>query len=421
MELDEIIPLVILNTIFGGVAIYVAGILVAIPTCIVMSYITLLIIRFFKYSQRAGIYQISPFACHIFDDKGLLASFKGSDWWAVEEPVELTTTKATIKTIDETTGEMKDQNEMLDVNYQKVYEETLDLLLKTIIPDPPNPNSGNTTEVTLDDTVKNVKDHKLLEKYNNLGLEEKKFVAQIGRALLFKELGESFPKLYQVASLSNEVFIYWFAQGQPAEYFTYRSKQFFRKWKIIPWFRGFPVIEMWGAEIREKREVVGKVLRCLICMPIQDENVRREKTLNMKKYSIIASALTTYTTTILKALPYLAFFDLIKTERDRYKEESEVYKKGMMSIYADISSVSNLFFSAMSLLSKVGGAISAMPSVPKEITKELEELVPAMKAEATKFGKIKEAVTKLTSEEAEKKEKLSAPPKTETPTTPPEE
>jgi len=422
MDTDELLPLIFVNVVFDLIAYLSGGLLLAIITFLVVSYITLFIIRYFKYGRRIGKYKLAPFACYIFDDKGLLASFKGTDWEVIDEPTELISAKVRYKEYDSKSKSFKKDEVETEIDYLKIYKNVLQKFLTRLIPDPANPGEGYSGELTLDDLIKNYREPELYNKYKQLSLEDKKKLVEFMRAALASQLGlEPLPKLYQIASLSNGVFIYWFANGQPAEYYTYPSKQLFKKWKIVPWIRGFPVVEMWGVEIKGKREIRGKLLRCLICMPIQDERYRKEKSLNIKRYTIIASALTNYTSKILDILPYIDSIELLRKERDKYKEEVEVYRQGIMQIYADIGVVANSWFSAMRLLSKVSGAVSTMPTIPKEIKDELQELLPKIEKGKSRFERIKAVLSKLKGKEEEEEEEVKPPPETVTPSASPGE
>lgn len=392
---DEFIPTLFVALVFGFIALLLGPLSSAIVVAIVFAIIALIIVRKIKYGKSYGIYQVSPFACDIFDERGwLLVSFKGTDWRMMEEPSELVTTKAKIKKYDYDRERFGDENQIVEIDYLKEYKKVLDMFLEGIVPNPtkevvPNPNIA-----TLDTVIKNIRDDELWLKYKNLSYEQKMDIAKLMRSALAVELSSaSPPKVYKIASLSNQVFIYWFAFGQPAEYYTSRSKRFFKKWRSpLFWIRGFPVVEMYGAELKEMRMIENIQLRTLICMPIQDEKYRREKSLNIRRYGLLSSALATYTQTILEVLPYLAHFDLVAVERQKYKEEKEVYKQGITSIYADISSVSALWTSAMSLLSKVAGYVVTAPGIPEDIKRQFKELMPAITEEKGKIEKIAEKV-----------------------------
>lgn len=418
--MKENLPLFVIIGFFTIVGFLVGGLTGALITPILVGWLTYLIMMRFKYGKPYGIYKLAPFACKIYDEKGrLIGSFKGTDWTEVEEPIPLMTReKFEIRKYDVETKSFKESDEVIEVDYAQSFKNVLNFFLNEIIP-PPEKNESNPAQPatqsailkpTLETLIKQLGKDELKVKYKQMTYEEKVAIHELIKEIIAtKLLMEYPPKVYKLASLSNGVFIYWFAQGEPAEYYSYMSKQSFKKWKTVPWRRGFPVVEMWGVELKEIRIIHDIELKCLLCMPIQDERYKRLKSLLLQKYTIIASALATYTKEILDALPYMAFFNLIQTERDRYLEEKEVYKEGLIKIYADIGSLSSWFFTAISLLSQVSGAISANPEIPEKIKKQLSALIPSMEEKKTMIEKIGEKVRQLTAEKVETQPK---PPET---------
>jgi len=393
MERDEWIGLFILWTFFGLIGYSLAGgeLWGLVFACLIVTFPGLVIIRYFKYNKKYGLYRLPPFACHIYDESGLLASFKGKDWTLDEAPKELVTEKTLrIKKYNVEEERFENQNQTIELNFLDEYYKLLDEFLKQFIS---NPGEG---EQSLDFLIKKTGNPTLIAQYQKLTAEEKINVAELARALLALRFGLATPpKVYPIASLTNGVYIYWFAFAPPNEYATYRTKQVFRKWNIVPWVSGFPVVEMWGKETNELMMIGGRQLRIILAMPLQDENYRKEKYLNIKKYSIIASALSVYTEKVLDALPTLAFLDLIQRERDRYKEEKEIYKQGLLQTTADIAAVSSTLVTALSMVSRAAGAISKLPEVPESIKKELERVVPLVSEEKSRLERIKERLTSL--------------------------
>jgi hypothetical protein len=398
IERDEIFALAIFwffASIIGyAVTSALWGILLA---CLIVTYPALFIIRYFKYSKKFGVYKLPPFACEIYDESGLLASFKAKDWVLDELPKDMVTEKELrIKKYNVDTGEFEPKNNVVALDFLAEYSKLVNEFLKQLIPNPsPNP------EMSLDTLVKKIDKPELVEQYNKLTKEQKIDVAELARLLLAIKFGlTNPPKVYQIASLTQGVYIYWFAFAPPIEYATKRTKMKFRAWNVFYWVSGFPVVEMWGKEVtygnKDLYHYIGKrELKVLMCMPLQDEMYRQEKFLNIKKYSLIASALGLYTEKVLEALPSLSYLHIVQAERDRYKELADIYKDGLDKATADLSSVSSDMMSAYALVSKAAGVVSRIPGVPKALEEELKSLVPSIAEKKSKIDTLKEKLSSL--------------------------
>jgi hypothetical protein len=398
MERDEIATLAIFwffaSLIGFGITGALWGILLA---CLIVTYPALFIIRYFKFSKKFGVYKLPPFACEIYDEAGMLASFKAKDWVLDELPKDMVTEKRLrIKRYSVETGEFEPHNNEITLDFLEEYYKLVDEFLKQLIP---NPTSN--PETSLDTLVKKTGNLKLIEQYNKLTTEEKINVAELARLLLAIHFGLTHPpKVYQIASLTQGVYIYWFAFAPPTEYATKRTKMRFKAWNVLPWVSGFPVVEMWGKEVtyggKTLYQYIGRrELKVLMCMPLQDEKYRQEKFLNIKKYSLIASALGLYTEKVLEALPSLAYLHVVQAERDRYKELSDIYRQGLDQATATISSVSSDIMTAYTLVARAAGVISKMPGAPESLKKELESFLPVIEEKKTRIEKAKEFLTSL--------------------------
>jgi hypothetical protein len=327
----------------------------------------------------------------------MLASFKAKDWVLDELPKDLVTVKQLkIKVYNIEKGEFESENNVTNLDFLEKYYELIDEFLKQLIPNP-----STNPDRSLDTLVKKIKRLELIEQYNKLTVEEKINVAELARLLLAIHFGlTNPPKVYAIASLTQGVYIYWFAHAPPIEYATKRTKMRFKAWNVVPWVSGFPVVEMWGKELKYGKEQVyqyiGKrELRVLMCMPLQDEKYRQEKFLNIKKYSLIADALGLYTEKVLEALPSLAYLRIVQAERDRYKELADIYKQALDNATADLSSVSSDMMSAYSLVSKAAGVVARIPGVPKALEEELKSLVPSIAENKSKIDVLKEKLSAL--------------------------
>jgi hypothetical protein len=397
MERDEIFALAIF-WFFASIIGYATtaalwGMLLA---CLIVTYPALFIVRYFKYSKKFGVYKLPPFACEIYDEAGLLASFKAKDWVLDELPKDLVTEKALkIKRYNVETGEFM-QNETITIDFLAEYYKLLDEFLKQLIP---NPSSN--PETSLDTLVKKTGNPTLIAQYSKLSETEKINVAELARLLLALHFGlTNPPKVYQIASLTQGVYIYWFAFAPPTEYATKRSKMRFNAWNVLPWVAGFPVVEMWGKEVtyggKSLYHYIGKrELKVLMCMPLQDELYRKEKVLNIKKYSLIASALGLYTERVLEALPSLSYLHIVQAERDRYREIADIYKQGIDQATATISGLSSDIMTAYTLVARAAGIISKIPGVPESLRRELESFLPVIEEKKSKIEKLKESLTSL--------------------------
>jgi hypothetical protein len=398
MERDEITVLAVFwffaSLIGFGATGALWGIILA---CLIVTYPALFIIRYFKFSKKFGVYKLSPFACEIYDEAGMLASFKAKDWVLDELPKDLVTIKQLkIKVYNTEKGKFESENNVTNLDFLEKYYELIDEFLKQLIPNP-----STNPDRSLDTLVKKIKRPELIEQYNKLTVEEKISVAELARLLLAIHFGlTNPPKVYAIASLTQGVYIYWFAHAPPIEYATKRTKMRFKAWNVVPWVSGFPVVEMWGKELKYGKEQVyqyiGKrELRVLMCMPLQDEKYRQEKFLNIKKYSLIADALGLYTEKVLEALPSLAYLHIVQAERDRYKELSDIYRQGLDQATATISSVSSDIMTAYSLVARAAGIISKMPGAPESLKKELESFLPVIEERKSRVEKAKEFLTSL--------------------------
>ncbi|MGP3705225.1 MAG: hypothetical protein ACKD6O_08055 [Candidatus Bathyarchaeota archaeon] len=391
MERDEWQALIvcwIFSSIIGYLttnALY--GIVLA---CLIITFPVLLIIRYFKYSRKFGVLPLPPFACYIYDENGLLGGFKGKDWQLVENPTDLITEKKLrVKKYDKERGEFDDKNSILELDFEEEYNKLLNEFLKQFIPDPdPNDDLNNTQ--SLGYLIRKSGRMELLEQYNRLSMEQKINIAEVMRTLLalhFNLIGT--PKVYQIASLTNGIYIYWFALALPHEYSTYRTKLFFRKWNIIPWRSGFPVVEMWGKEVAHFVQRIGnKELKVVLALPIQDEQYRKEKFFNIKKYSIFVDALGAYTKKILEAIPQLSAIELMKFEKEIAEEKAEIYRRGLDRAIASVTELSSLTMSALSLVSKASGIISKMPEVPESVKRELSTIIPEIEEKESRLKKL---------------------------------
>jgi len=398
IERDELFTLAIFwffaSLIGFGTTGALWGILLA---CLIVTYPALFIVRYFKYSKKFGIYKLPHFACEIYDEAGMLASFKAKDWILDELPKDMVTEKALkIKKYNVDTGEFEPKNNEINLDFLNEYYKLVNEFLKQLIP---NPTSN--PETSLDTLVKKIDNPKLTEQYNKLTKSEKIDVAELARLLLAIHFGlTNPPKVYQIASLTQGIYIYWFAFAPPIEYATKRTKMRFKAWNVLPWVSGFPVVEMWGKEVtyggKDLYHYIGKrELKVLMCMPLQDEMYRQEKFLNIKKYSLIASALGLYTEKVLDALPSLSFLHIVQAERDRYKEISDIYKQGLDQATASISSLSSDIMSALALVSRAAGLVSRIPGVPESLKEELKSLVPTITEKRSKIEALKEKLATL--------------------------
>ena len=417
IERDELFTLAIFwffaSLIGFGATGALWGILLA---CLIVTYPALFIVRYFKFSKKFGVYKLPPFACEIYDEAGMLASFKAKDWVLDELPKDMITEKELrIKKYNVDTGEFEPKNNIIALDFLAEYSKLVNEFLKQIIPNPsPNP------EMSLDTLVKKIDKPELIEQYSKLTKEQKIDVAELARLLLAIKFGlTNPPKVYQIASLTQGVYIYWFAFAPPIEYATKRTKMRFKAWNVLPWVSGFPVVEMWGKEVtygnKDLYHYIGKrELKVLMCMPLQDEMYRQEKFLNIKKYSLIASALGLYTEKVLDALPSLSYLHIVQAERDRYKELADIYKEGLDKATADLSSVSSDMMSAYSLVSKAAGVVARIPGVPKALEEELKSLVPSIEEKKSKIDALKEKLSSLVyGPEAKPKPPTTVPATTE--------
>ena len=217
---------------------------------LITSFILLFLKRYFKFSKPFGQYQLSPFA--IVTDFG---RWQIHDAYALEAPVHLMSKKIKIKKFDEYSGEVLDE-EVLELNFKSVWKELLGKHIAEMMYEYTGP--------------KNIRD------------EITKFLVEIFSI-------DAEPKLYQVVSGANNLIIYWFGNSQPAEYGIYRTKMFFKKWNIMPWFslRGLPVVEAFGIVLDGTVTINEEFdFQCLFCLVpdtkiITDNGIKRIEEVNI--------------------------------------------------------------------------------------------------------------------------------------------
>ena len=406
---EKLLALIFL-IIYGLIGIYAFGIFFGILFALFFTWFTHIIICRVIYGKTLGT-KLSPFATHIFDSKGnLIASFKGDDWYAIERPQPLTK-KQEIKVkfeksnpnttvlFEEEKKEVKE--EKFTIDYFKKYLEFLDLYASKFIPE-----DLNKLNDFIEDTIRRVhEDVKLCKDFQSLNEATKLLFLKLVKSLLKSLLMTGEPlKIYKIVSLSNNVFIYWIAQGEPAEYYSYRTKQKFRKWRSwLPWQKGMNVVEMWGVEIDEIHEISGVELRTLMCLPIQDETYRELKNFTLQKYEVIAGSLARFTQEVMPMLPYFDELELKLAELKALKIERDTYKDGLQDLYKAVTEMSMLVSQAINLASKIAGNIP--PSLSEETKKQLRDfgiIKGALEERKGKVERITEKISSLVKEEQPK-------------------
>jgi len=417
MNVKEVARVFLLMLIWGFIGFFLGGILGMILIGFLFTFFSHILICRIIYGKTYGAYKIGPFACHIFDSKGnVIASFKGDDWVVVEKPISLIHKQTLeIQKNLKTNPRASEETKKITIDYTKKLWEFLNIFTKRQIPDAEpieqvskdkknnNPSQLTKIDLKIEDALRKTGfDEKLLLSFRSLDNEKKKLFVKIARRILASMIISSEPlKVYKIASLSNGVFMYWIGHSEPPSYFTYKHKQYFRKWRsFLPWQKGMPVVEMWGSELRDVYDIEGVELRGLFCMPIQDERYRELKGLLIQSYEIIASALTSLTEDILPALPYISRIGLILTEREMFKQEKEIFKEGMISVHQELSEMYSMLNTAIKLATKVVGAEGVV--VSPQTRKAIADLGVTMKEIEKKKGKIErimDTVKGLTKEE----------------------
>lgn len=388
--------LLIIFWFFSGLIGYIItqalyGIVLA---CLIVTYPTLFIYRVFKYSKKYGIYRLPPLACYIYDETGLVGSFKSKDWTLVEQPTELITEKQLrIKKYDLEERKFLEQNSIIELDYTQEYFRLLDSFLKQLIPDP----SEQKNPQSLDYLLIKSGNRSLIEQYEKLSYEQKINVSELARTILaFRFIQPSLPKVYQIASMENKIYIYWFANALPHEYSTYRTRLRFTKWNIVPWISGFPVVEMWGKVIEKYQQVIGNTAFTIIyALPLQDEQYRKERHLNIMKYGIYVDALGKYTENIMQAIPTIKAIELIKYDKEVAEKVAVMYKDALEKTLASMSELSTFISTVISLLVKASSIVSKTPEIPEPLKQELTSLIPEAKEKESRIEKLKESIRGL--------------------------
>lgn len=405
---EEKILILLFLFIYGLIGYATFRYIGAIVFSIVFTFITHVIVWRILYGGELG-FKLSPFACHVFDsNQNLIGSFKGDDWYAIEKPQSIMS-KRVIKVIRKKGGEEKEEIHVVD--YFSKYLEFLDLYVKSrFVPvltedglkdDNPNSAVQMTIEKKIEETLRRTYgDLKLYFKFSNLKPETKELFIKLTISM-FKSLlmtGEPL-KIYRIISLSNGVFIYWIAHSEPAEYYIYKKKQYFRKWRSwLPWQKGMNVVEMWGVELEEMHEVKGVPLRTLMCLPIQDESYREYKTFVLQKYEVIFSSLSKYIKDILPLLPYFEELELKLTELKSTQMQLDVLKEGIPELYKAVTEMSLLARKAISLASKFAESFPAVSEETKAQLKEFGILTKKIEEKRGIIERVTEKVQSLTKE-----------------------
>lgn len=352
------------------------------------SFIFLVISRYFFYTRPLGQYQLSPFA--------LVTEFgrwKITDPYAVEAPVHLHTKPMKIKIFNKHTGELEQDNVKLELNFKTIWTELITKNIREIFP--------------------------RIEELDFLKIENKEQKDIIRKAIIdylvyFMSLDVE-PKLYEIVSATNNLVIFWFGNSQPAEYGLYRTKQFYKKWNIVPaiTLKGMPVVEAFGVVLKDKITLEEDTdFDCLLCLPIFDEQYRKMRSLNLAKYERIADSLATMAQKFNQALPTLDYIELTEAEKDRALREKEVMRSGVMNAYTDVSTLSVLYTDLLSQVSTALGKPASSPEMPQETKQTLENIKKKAEEGKSRIDSLKEQVSKLT-KEAEPKQSITPEKPTE--------
>jgi len=196
----------------------------------------------------------------------------------------------------------------------------------------------------------------------------KKLFAKTMRAVIdFQVSPRDPPKIWEISSLGAGVHVYWLAQSEPAMYASYRTSRKFKKWNALPWYGGFPVVNMWGYPMGWKKEVEGMLLESLMCFPVEDEHILKQKALNLAKFSIPAEALSLYAQNFMYLYPYVTDLEGVKTQRDMLEISWQKALQRFPEYEEVVGELSDMAFTAIKQLQELSGLIVSLEELPENI------------------------------------------------------
>jgi hypothetical protein len=407
MEKRQLIPTLIPTILIGVVSALAWGILSGMLVSFMSFIVIYIIVGKMIYGKRYGD-KVIPFATDIVDENmEPLARFKETDWQLLRKPsevVEIEQAKVT-EMIEKSKLEKKKEKEVI-INYSLLYKESRDKFWRNLFPNSPD----------LDVIIANLsgdfyEDIKTF--YDLLPTNGRNLLAKTIRAVVDNQISpKDPPKLWEISSLSAGVILDFFAQNEPAVYQSYRTSTKFKKWRVMPWFGGFPVVKMWGHSIGLKTEVEGVLLNHLIAFPVEDEYLMKQRALNLAKFSIPAEALSLYAQNFMYLYPYVTDLESVKTQKTLLMVSWQKILNSLPEFEEIIGELSDRAFSAQRMVMQLSGLITEAEEIPediKAIAKRYKEQVEKEQKEVEKTSlRSKLSLKALTKRPPE----ITAPPPT---------
>ena len=382
MEKRQLIPALIPTILIGTVSTLAWGILSGMFVSFISFIVIYIIVGRLIYGKRYGD-KVIPFATDMVDENmEPLARFKETDWQLLRKPsevVEIEHAKVS-EMLSESKLEMKPGKNVI-INYSLLYKESRDKFWKNLFPNSPG----------LDVIIANLsgdfyEDIKTF--YDLLPSNGRNLLAKTIRAVVdFQISPKDPPKLWEISSLSAGVVLDFFAQNEPAVYQSYRGSTKFRKWRVMPWFGGFPVVKMWGYKVGLKTEVEGVLLDHLVTFPTEDEYMMKQKALNLAKFSNSAEALSLYAQNFMYLYPYVTDLESMKTQKTLLLVSWQKILNSLPEFEEIIGELSDRAFSAQRMVMQLSGLITEAEEIPediKAIAKRYEEQVEKEQKEVEK-------------------------------------
>jgi len=409
MERREIVPVFLITIMFTIISLLIWGILSAMVIALVTFLLSRVIVNRLIFGKKYGD-AITPFSCRILDSNmEVLAEFQQTDWQMPRKPTNLVEIEdATLKAITRNNPEEL-KGEKITINFSELYRESKDKFWKNLIPD-------NLTTIMTNLQGNFYSDVKQF--FGFLPPRGKEILAKTIRAVIEYQISpKDPPKIWEIASLSAGIHMFWVAQSEPSVYMSYRTGKKFNKWKAMPWYGGFPVVKMWGEPIGGHLgawtvEVTeGEMLPSIMCFPIEDEYIAKEKALNLARFGVVSDTFSTYAQNFMHMTPYITELKTMKTKNILLEKSWQSALNSLPEYEEIIGELSRLAFSETKKLQQLSGLIAENIELPENLRVMSEEFRKSAKEDEKKLTELSaiDRVKNLAKRPAEQKQVAPLP------------